>query len=297
MNSKPAFFLASILLLVFSRPCQAGDGILTSEELANATYLGTEEGPVSLVNGRWEGEPYVEGGAARPSVGLADDFQLSGDLNGDGADEAVVLLWQSAGGSGTFNYVAAVEKVNSEIRNLATAPLGDRVQVRSGSINGGVINLDVVQQGEDDAACCPSQLASRSWALECDQLIETEAKITGTLSLATLADTEWVLTHLKRNEPLMPAAEVTLLFADDRVSGKSACNRYSAGVEQGEAPAELKIGMAMGTRMACPDGLMELERLYLEAISHVSSFSFLAGKLVLNWEKDDIWSAMVFAPR
>jgi hypothetical protein len=145
MRAK-AFFLASILLLLFSRPCQAGDGFLTSEELANATYLGTEEGPVSLVNGRWEGEPYEEGGAARPSVGLADDFQLSGDLNGDGADEAVVLLWQSAGGSGTFNYVAAVEKLNSEIRNLATAPLGDRVQVRSGSINGGVINLDVVQQ-------------------------------------------------------------------------------------------------------------------------------------------------------
>jgi heat shock protein HslJ len=95
----------------------------------------------------------------------------------------------------------------------------------------------------------------------------------------------------------MPEAEVTLLFADDRVSGKSACNRYSAGVEQGEAPAELKIGMAMGTRMACPDGLMELEQLYLEAISHVSSFSFLAGKLVLNREKDDKRSAMFFAPR
>jgi heat shock protein HslJ len=105
-----------------------------------------------------------------------------------------------------------------------------------------------------------------------------------------------VLTHFNRNEPIQEGAEVTLTFADDKISGKSACNRYSAGVEQGESPGELKIGLAMGTRMACPGELMDVESKYLGALSRVRGFSFLAGKLVLSWEKDGNWSVMIFVP-
>ena len=291
------FSLAGIFLALASQACLAGEGAPTAVELANATYTGTGEGPVTLVDGRWEGEPCVEGGASRPSVGLVEDFRLPGDLDGDGQDEAVITLWQSSGGSGTFNYVAVVGRKNGEIINLGTAAMGDRVQVRSGRIDGGVIIFDVVQQGEGDAACCPTQLATRTWSLADDQLKEGEAKTTGKLSLATLTGTGWVLTHLNRNEPIQEGAEVTLDFAEDRVSGKSACNRYSAGVEQGEAPGDLKIGLAMGTRMACPGELMDLESKYLDALSQVTGFSFLAGKLVLTWEKDGNWSAMMFNPR
>ena len=291
------FSLAGIFLALASQACLAGEGAPTAVELANATYTGTGEGPVTLVNGRWEGEPFVEGGASRPSLGLVEDFYLFGDLDDDGQEEAVVTIWQSSGGSGTFNYVAVVGRKNGEITNLGTAALGDRVQVRSGRIDDGVIIFDVVQQGEGDAACCPTQLATRTWTLANDQLKEGDAMITGELSLASLAGTEWVLTHLNRNEPIQEGAEVTLVFAQDRVSGKSACNRYSAGVEQGEAPGDLKIGLAMGTRMACPGELMDLEHEYLDALSRVTGFSFLAGKLVLNWEKDGNWSTMMFTPR
>jgi len=42
--------------------------------------------------------------------------------------------------------------------------------------------------------------------------------------------------------------------------------------------------------------LMDLESKYLDALSRVTGFSFLASKLVLNWEKDGNWSAMIFAP-
>ena len=288
--------LAGIFLALASQACLAGEGAPTAVELANATYTGTEEGTITLVDGRWEGEPYAEGGASRPSVGLVEDFSLAGDLDGDGHDEAVVTIWQSSGGSGTFNYVAVVGRKNGEITNLATAALGDRVQVRSGRIDGATVIFDVVQQGEGDAACCPTQLATRTWTLAGDQLTEGDAIITGKLSLATLAGTEWVMTHFNRNEPIQEGAEVTLAFADGKISGKSACNRYSAGVEQGEAPGDLKIGLAMGTRMACPGELMDLESKYLDALSRVTGFSFLASKLVLNWEKDGNWSAMIFAP-
>ena len=288
--------VAGVSLGVSSQICLADENAPTAEELANATYAGTEEGPVTLVDGHWQGEPYAEGGASRPTVGLVEDFSLAGDLDGDGREEVVVTLWQSSGGSGTFNYVAVVGRKNDEITNLGTAALGDRVQVRSGRIDGGVIIFDVVQPGEADAACCPSQLATRTWSLADDQLKEGDALVTGKLSLATVAGTEWVLTHFNRNETILEGAEVTLAFEHDRISGKSACNRYSAGVEQGEAPGKLKIGLAMGTRMACPGELMDLESKYLDALSRVTGFSFLAGKLVLNWEKDGNWSTMIFMP-
>jgi len=289
--------LTGILLGLLSQGSMAAGGAPTPEELANATYSGIEEGPVTLTSGRWEGEPFAAGGASFPAVGIAGDFYLAGDLNGDGGDVAVVLLWQSSGGSGTFNYLAVADRKNDEIRILGTAEIGDRVQVRSGRIEDGLVVLDVVQHAQDDGACCPSDLATRSWSLSGGQLSEGEAQITGKLSLETLAGTEWVLTQMKADEAIPAEAEVTLLYADGAVSGKSACNRYSAGVEQGDGLSELKIGPAMGTRMACPGGAMELEQQYLEALSGVSGFSFMAGKLVLNYEQDGDWSAMFFTSR
>jgi len=288
--------LTGMLLAFSSQLCLAGDTAPTAAELASATYTGIEEGPVTLVEGRWEGEPYAEGGASRPRAGLVEDFSLVGDLNGDGSNEAVVLIWQSGGGSGTFSYLAVMGRSDSGIKNQGTAEIGDRVKLRSGRIDDASIILDVLQQGEGDAACCPTQLVTRTWSMVDGQLHEGEMEVTGTLSLETLAGTEWVLTHMNRNELLNAEAEVTLVFGEGQISGKSACNQYSAGVEQGEAPADLKIGPAKSTRMACPGELMDVEQQYLDALTYVTGFSFLAGKLVFTWEKGGTVSAMIFDP-
>jgi hypothetical protein len=79
-------------------------GAPTLLELRNATYAGLEDlaVPVTLEERRWEGEPFEPGAASRPSVVLAPGFRLTGDLDGDGAEEAVVVLAQSSGGSGTW---------------------------------------------------------------------------------------------------------------------------------------------------------------------------------------------------
>ena len=51
------------------------------------TYHGFEEpeGPVRLEDGRWEGAPLVQGGAARPSVVFVRDFRLVGDVEATAA--------------------------------------------------------------------------------------------------------------------------------------------------------------------------------------------------------------------
>ena len=98
---------------------------------------------------------------------------------------------------------------------------------------------------------------------------------------------DWSLTHINRQAPLPEDAEVSLSFNAGQISGVSACNRYSANIEEGENPGEILIGPTMGTRMACPDHLMEIESLYLTALSQATGFSFYSGSLAINGQNED----------
>ena len=267
-----------------------------TDAVTNMTYSGIYDDDVTLTEGRWEGEPFVADGASRPSVGIIDDFMLTGDLDGDGTDEVVVFLWESSGGSGTYIYIAVAGSRDGQNLNLATAPVGDRVQLRSGDINDGQIELGVVQQGPGDAACCPSQLARRYWRLEeAAGLTESQANITGKLSIEKLAGAEWVLANLDINKPLPAGPRVTLVFTGGRISGSSSCNRYFASVSEGDIPGDLTVSRVGSTRMACPPADMELEDSYLSALGNVTKFGFYLGKLALSWQQDGHVQTMLFS--
>lgn len=274
------------------------DGTAPSlESLANASYAGIYEEPVRLEDGRWQGEPFVPGGAARPTVWLLEGLSEVGDLNGDGAAEAVVLLAENSGGSGSYVYVAAMGMRGGAIANLGTSLVGDRVQVRALRLaSDSRIELDVVQAGPEDPACCPTQKATRTWKLEDDGLVQTSSEVTGTISVADLTGVEWVLTHLTWEEPAPEAPQVTLLVDGDRFAGFSGCNRYFATAQE-PSPTELSLGALGGTRMACPAPEMELERRYLAALGGAFKYSFLAGKLALSYQEDEAFETLLFAPR
>lgn len=287
MYNTTAILLVLISATSLIQASQAESGAPTLAELENATFTGMEEGPVTLLNGSWEGKPYVEGGASQPTASLVDNVYYTGDLNGDGNQEAVVIIWRSGGGTGEYSYVMVMARQNGEIKTIGSALIGDRVKLRSGKVVDGSIILDVLQAGENDAMCCSSMLATRSWSLQGKQLKEGEIEVTGKLSLAVLEGTEWVLTNMNREETTIQKAKVSLVFADGRIAGKSACNRYFASIEEGAVAGDIKIGQAGSTRMACPEELMKIERQYLDALSHVSSFSFRAGSLALGGQKED----------
>jgi heat shock protein HslJ len=102
---------------------------------------------------------------------------------------------------------------------------------------------------------------------------------------------------MDNTQSLADDVEVTLSFADGRISGKSACNRYSAGITDGDNPGDILIGPTMGTRMACADHLMEIEFLFLKALGEVSSFSFHSEKLVLKGlDEDGTPFSLLFIP-
>jgi len=277
----------AVLCALVAQIAFAADGGDPMAGLRDATYSGIEDQPVTLSQGRWEGSPYVEGGAARPVVGLVDDFLLQGDLDADGRTELVVMLWQSAGGTGSNVYIAVMKPENGAYVNISTALIGDRVKLRGGRIDAGRIVLDVLQAGADDAMCCPTELAERTWSLDDGQLGEHPVQVSGTLSVAALEGSHWRMTHLGLVQPLPQHMEITLSFEGGRISGNGACNRYSAEVRDGERPGDIVIGPAMVTRKACPEPVMETEMQYLDALSLVTAFSFQVGSLALNGQTAD----------
>ena len=159
------------VIVLVAALCGCADGSApTLEELGNTTYRGVEEagGPVTLVNGRWEGKPYAEGGASRPSVTLARDFRLAGDIDGDGREETVALLVAGTGGTGEMVYLAVTARSGAGLANLATVAVGDRVQVRDARIEAHRLVVDVLQAGAGDALCCPTDLVTHAWELRND---------------------------------------------------------------------------------------------------------------------------------
>ena len=270
---------------------------VSAADAAAATYRDLPDlaVPVTLVAGRWEGDPYVPGGAARPTVTMVGDLAAIGDLNGDGDAETAVLLAQGGGGSGEFVHVVLLARRGGNVVHLATAPLGDRVSVRRLTPEPLAIAIEVVQPSASDARCCPGDLATRTFDVRDGRLVERPAVVSGRLSLEALAATDWTLTHLGANEPAPRQPVVSLRVDGGRIAGLAGCNNYTAGVSTGVSPGEMTTGAAAATRKMCPPDSMALEARYLRQLAGVRRFGFLAGKLALTWEHEGGTGVMLFA--
>jgi heat shock protein HslJ len=252
----------------------------TWAELSVAAYLGFEDlEEVTLVDGKWQGEPYVEGGAAAPSVWLDRRFYLAGDLDGDDKEEAVVHLAQSSGGTGNYGYLVVMARAGDGLVQKGISMVGDRVQIRAARLAGSTIELDVLQAGPEDGMCCPSQLATRVFTMGVNGLAETGSSVIGTLSLETLEGTNWVLQDDNADSELPP---ITLVFDSGKVSGSAGCNRFNGTVTGGVTASNIQVGPLMTTRMACPGPLMQREQDFLERLGQSEVFSFMSGDLVLS---------------
>jgi heat shock protein HslJ len=288
------FACVSLALLLIG--AAAGAGAPTLQELASATYSGIYETPVTLTDGSWQGKPFAPDGSAAPAAGLVEDFRLTGDLNGDGVDEAVAMLWFSGGGTGNFSYLVAAGRENGKANPLGIAAIGDRVQVRAARINASRIVVDTIQAGPNDPACCPGTSFQRVWELSDGTLREVSSEDRGPTSPDLMAGVEWRLDEFSPDTPMPAGVEVSLRVEGERVSGKSGCNRYSASIAAGEGPGALRIGAAMTTRMACPGEAMQIEQRFLEALGHSETFGFSAGRLTLSWSHDDRYGTLLFSP-
>ena len=285
----------SIIAALLALAADLGDvGGSLDDQLANLNYLGIYDQPVQLADGRYEGMPYVEGGASRPVVRLAD-LRAEGSLSGDAIDEIAVLLSESSGGSGTHIYLGIVENRQGQPRNVATIGLGDRIQVRSLSIENGYIQLELITTGPGEPACCPTLAVRKSFGLENDRLVEVFSEELGAISIADLEGVAWRLVEFGREDPVDASVHVTARLSGQNLSGSGGCNRYFAAASSGGG-RQLSIGPPGSTRRACPEPQMQAERRYFGALETVRQFGFVMGRLALTYGDADRPRTLLFAP-
>jgi heat shock protein HslJ len=302
VESRAEVLLALVLVTGMLLPSLgSADSAPTLKELKNASYSGIEglKAPIKLSDGKWKGRPYKKGSTSRPVVNLVGDLRVTGDLDGDGTDDAVVLLNYAPGGTGQLLHLAVMARKNGRIPNVATTLIGDRVQIRDVRIEQQRLLIDVVRSGPKDAKCCPGEVTTLGWTLEPGGKLKPFITTVGRsrLRLETLGKTEWVLRSwdLKESPPKQPV--VTLVFKDGRFTGSSGCNHYFAPAKEGSIPGDVEVGTAGTTRKSCPENDMAVERRFLDQLVRVKKFGFLVTRLALSWEKDGIWKTMLFDKR
>lgn len=146
-------------------------GNLTLAALRNATYeVGIQDKvTATLTNGQ-----YVDP-AADLTISMGDLVAYS-DLTNNGLDEAVLFVMTDYGGTGRFYDLVVMSEQDGVPVQLASAPLGDRVQTRSLSVKEGLIIVYMVEAGPDDADCCPTQEVVKIFGLQDGELVELSSQ-------------------------------------------------------------------------------------------------------------------------
>ena len=77
------------------------------------------------------------------------DFIARGDLNGDGENEAVAIVAENYGGSGTFVFLAVYQYLNDEAVFLTSIFLDDRPLINDLAVEDGEIFVDAIIHNRD----------------------------------------------------------------------------------------------------------------------------------------------------
>ena len=102
------------------------------------------------------------------------DFIARGDLNGDGENEAVAIVAENYGGSGTFVFLAVYQYLNDEAVFLTSIFLDDRPLINDLAVEDGEIFVDAIIHNRDDPMCCPTLRTTRHYLLNGVNLILTD---------------------------------------------------------------------------------------------------------------------------
>jgi heat shock protein HslJ len=103
---------------------------------------------------------------------------------------------------------------------------------------------------------------------------------------AALENTEWQATGINNGKGGVVSTATTsfstAMFTEGQLSGTGGCNRFTATYETGGD--QITIGPAAATRMFCnePEGIMDQEQQYFEALGRARTFSLTPEKLELR---------------
>jgi len=134
----------------------------TLKDAAGATYWGGEARQITLANGEYRGPKGQH-------VQLLKQFYRTGDLEGDGAVDTVVVLSVTDAGDESGHYIAVLRHIETETISLGTARLGSAVDVRNVQVEGRRIVVDLTRSS---AAGATAENARVAYELGAGELIK-----------------------------------------------------------------------------------------------------------------------------
>jgi heat shock protein HslJ len=216
------------------------------------------------------------------------------DLDGDGRDDAVLILTQSRGGTGTFYYVVAA--LNTERGHVGSEALllGDRIALQTTEVSQdpnhkGVVVVNYADRRDDEPMTAQPSIAKSIW-LKLDpqsmQLGEVAQNFEGEAdpSVMQLTMKGWVWQYATRRdgEKFVPrnAGAFVLTFADATegvFSSTTDCNQMGGSYTQ--SGSTLTLGQMMSTLMFCENSQ---ESDYAAFLSDTAEYQFTSkGELIL----------------
>lgn len=124
-----------------------GENAVLAADPLSASYE-VEGVTITLTNGRAETR-VEEGSATMVSTEIFGE-PVYGDIDGDGDEDAGVLIKQEPGGTGTFYYVAAAINNDGNYEGTNAILLGDRVAPQNIQVSGGSVIANYADRGVDE---------------------------------------------------------------------------------------------------------------------------------------------------
>ena len=262
----------------------------------NTTYtIGNRA--VTLVDGRSE-EPAAPNSSGK-IITQVHNQPLFADISMDGIDDAVLIVTQATGGSGTFYYVAAAIATPNGYEGTAGHFLGDRIKPQGIEVLGSKARIHFQTRSSDQNFTDDPTLPQRMdvvYVAENQQLAEVAIDFEGeadpnrmTLQMHTWT---WIRTVFNNDTVKEPkqAGDFTISFTNEgQVSGTTDCNSFHGTVTVGKHKIHFGEKMPM-TRKFC-EGSQEME--FIEMLQNASSFFFTSrGQLIIELKYDS--GSMIF---
>lgn len=215
-----------------------------------------------------------------------------GDIDNDGDDDAVLILVNQPGGSGTFYYAALSLNVDGVHKGTDAILLGDRISPQNFYLDGNKAIVNYVKRNiSEDFSVEPSVAESLYITVNPEnfQLIQIATDFEGeadpnmmTLDMHTW---KWIKTSYTKGNAITPndSDAFTLTFNEaNSVSIATDCNSMSSTYEVTDK--QIKFGPFISTKMFCPDSQ---EQEFAKMLSETDSFHFTSkGELILKLESE-----------
>lgn len=131
-----------------------------------------EEEKRTFKNGHYEFETKINGESCASCIEKASMGEIVlGGLSNSGDKDAVSIIYNETGGSGTYVYLNLYVNKNGQMAQSGyPISLGDRVKVEKITIKNKNIILDMITHGKGEPLCCPTTKEIRIFKIESGKL-------------------------------------------------------------------------------------------------------------------------------